>query len=151
MDSGCSNHMSGERSLFKGLDESKKSEVRLGDDKLMKVQGKGTIAIKTTNGNTKTLHDVQYVPNLAHNLLSVGQLLESGYKIEFDDSCCSVYEKKSGQSLVSVYMSHNRMLPLQVANVENYSLVAKSSESKLWHLRYGHLNVKGLKLLVQNS
>lgn len=43
--------MSGERSLFKGLDESKKSEVRLGDDKLMKVQGKGTIAIKTTNEN----------------------------------------------------------------------------------------------------
>ncbi|KAH0636333.1 hypothetical protein KY290_036765 [Solanum tuberosum] len=40
MDSGCSNQMSGTRSLFKELDESKKSEVRLGDNKPMKVEGK---------------------------------------------------------------------------------------------------------------
>ncbi|KAH0661898.1 hypothetical protein KY284_026829 [Solanum tuberosum] len=40
MDSGCSNHMSGTRSLFKNLDESQKSEVRLGDNKPMKVEGK---------------------------------------------------------------------------------------------------------------
>ena len=72
MDSGCSNHMSGTRSLFKELDESQKREVHLGDNKPMKVEGKGTIAIKTTQGNVKLLHDVQYVPNLAHNLLSVG-------------------------------------------------------------------------------
>lgn len=41
IDSGCSNHMSGTKSLFRDLDESKKSDVRLGNDKQMQVAGKG--------------------------------------------------------------------------------------------------------------
>lgn len=45
IDSGCLNHMTGSRKLFKDLDESQKSEVRLGDDKRVHVTGKGTIAI----------------------------------------------------------------------------------------------------------
>lgn len=56
--------------MFKELDESKKSEIRIGDNKLMPVDGKGTIGIKTTSDNVKFLNDVQYVPNLAHNLES---------------------------------------------------------------------------------
>jgi len=37
IDSRCSNHMTGIRSLFRDLDESQKSEVRLGDDKQVQV------------------------------------------------------------------------------------------------------------------
>jgi len=48
MDSGWSNHMTGTRSLFKELDENQKSEVRFGDDRMVKVEGKGTIGIKTS-------------------------------------------------------------------------------------------------------
>ncbi|KAL4388214.1 hypothetical protein GQ457_09G020710 [Hibiscus cannabinus] len=39
------------------------------------------------------------------------------------------------------------MLPLEVSNVENHALVKVKDEAKEWHLCYGHLNVKGLKLL----
>lgn len=94
IDSGCSNHMSGTRSLFKELDESKKSEVRLGNDKAMKDEGKGTVALKTSQGNIKLLHDVQYVPCLAHNLLSAGRLMTCGYFILFDDNSRSIQDKK---------------------------------------------------------
>ena len=41
VDSGCSNHMSRTKSLFKELDESQKSEIRLGDNKKIQVAGKG--------------------------------------------------------------------------------------------------------------
>lgn len=47
VDSGCSNHMCGSKALFKELDETKKGEVRLEDDKPMQVIGTGTISIKT--------------------------------------------------------------------------------------------------------
>ena len=117
----------------------------------MKVEGKGTIAIKTSQGSVKLLHGVQYVPNLAHNLLSVGQLLDGGYSILCNDGFCSVYDKKSGHNLVSIPMAQNRMFPLEVSGVKDHVLVAKMSESNLWHLRYGHLNVKGLKLLGDKS
>jgi len=147
----------------KDLDESQKSEVRLRDNKPMKVEGKGTIFIKTTQGNVKLLHDVQYVPNLAHNLLSVGQLIAGGYSILFgqlitggysilfDDCCCTVYDKKSAQSIVKISMTQNHMFPLEVSSVQNCALIAKTSDTNLWHLRYGHLNVKGLKLLGQKN
>ncbi|XP_052201693.1 uncharacterized protein LOC127807695 [Diospyros lotus] len=84
------------KSSFRELDESQRSEVRLGDDNQMQVEGKCTIAIKTSQGNVKLLHDVQYAPNLAHNLLSVGQLMDGGYSILFDDNSCFVKDKKSG-------------------------------------------------------
>ena len=32
IDSGCSNHMSSSKSLFRDLDETKKSQVRFGDN-----------------------------------------------------------------------------------------------------------------------
>ena len=88
IDSGCSNHMSSAKSMFRELNESLKSKVRLGDGKQLEVEGRGTIAIKTEQGNTKLLYDVQYVPNLAHNLLSVGQLLcgSNVFQDYFDDA-----------------------------------------------------------------
>ncbi|KAK6255552.1 hypothetical protein SCA6_016857 [Theobroma cacao] len=48
LDNGCSNHMSGTRSLFKELDESNKTDVTLGDSKKIRVEGRGTINIKTS-------------------------------------------------------------------------------------------------------
>ncbi|KAF7816710.1 rust resistance kinase Lr10-like [Senna tora] len=40
LDSGCSNHMTGSKQLFKELDEKETSTVRLGDDKVIQVEGK---------------------------------------------------------------------------------------------------------------
>uniref|UniRef100_A0A803MXR3 Retrovirus-related Pol polyprotein from transposon TNT 1-94-like beta-barrel domain-containing protein n=1 Tax=Chenopodium quinoa TaxID=63459 RepID=A0A803MXR3_CHEQI len=61
VDSGCSNHMSGERKWFKSIDNTKQSVVRLGNDKQVKVEGRGIVAIPTCNGGTKLIHDVQNV------------------------------------------------------------------------------------------
>ena len=58
MDSGCLNHMTGTRSLFKKFDENQKSKVLFGDNRMAKVEGKGTIGIKTSQVNVKLLHDV---------------------------------------------------------------------------------------------
>ncbi|KAL3537426.1 hypothetical protein ACH5RR_000792 [Cinchona calisaya] len=148
--SGCSNHMTGMKEIFKGLDETQKMKVKLGDNKDIQVEGKGTVEIKTSHGKVKSLHDVQYVPSSAHNLLSVGQLVASGYSVLFDDGACVIKDKKSGQTVINVHMTENKMFPLEVSKVENFALVTGAqNNSKLWHLRYGHLNVKGLKLLEQ--
>lgn len=114
----------------------------------MQVEGKGKVALETGCGNVKLLYDVYFVPNLSNNLLSVGQLMSSGYSVLFEDGACVIRDKKSGQLVVNVSMAENKMFPLEVSNFNHYALVAsKKSESTLWHLRYGHLNVKGLKLL----
>ena len=50
-------------------------------------------------------------------------------------------------------MIENKIFPLEISSVENHALVAsnKKKESLLWHLWYGHLNVKGLNLLSQKE
>jgi hypothetical protein len=70
-DSGCSSHMTMNSKSFVELDRSYSSVVKLGDGKLKKVEGKGTIAVNTNGGNRKFIHDVLYVPSLSQNLLSV--------------------------------------------------------------------------------
>ena len=65
---------------FVELDWSYTSVVKLGDGKLKKVEGKGTIAV-----HQKFIHDVLYLPSLSQNLLSVGQFLRKGYSLYFDD------------------------------------------------------------------
>ncbi|KAJ0087758.1 hypothetical protein Patl1_33012 [Pistacia atlantica] len=67
---GCSNHMIGIKSMLKELDETRKMQVKLGNGKEIQVEGKGTVAIKTSHGKVKLLHNVQFVHDLGYNLLS---------------------------------------------------------------------------------
>ncbi|KAL4353579.1 hypothetical protein GQ457_06G019510 [Hibiscus cannabinus] len=147
VDSGCSNHMTGIKSLFKELDESQKMKVQLGNKREMQVEGKGTVEFFTSHGEENYFDNVQFVPDLGYNLLSVGQLMASGYPVVFDDVACIIKNKKSGKQ-VHVHKTPNNMFPLDVSNMKNFILAASTKDdSELWHLRYGHLNIKGLKLL----
>ncbi|PNX63106.1 retrovirus-related Pol polyprotein from transposon TNT 1-94 [Trifolium pratense] len=50
IDSGCTNHMTHDRELFKELDETTISKVRIGNGALIEVKGKGTVAIEGHSG-----------------------------------------------------------------------------------------------------
>ena len=47
LDSGCSNHMTCNKNLVANLDESVKTEVNLGTNKTLDVDGKGVVNIVT--------------------------------------------------------------------------------------------------------
>ncbi|TYH30192.1 hypothetical protein ES288_A01G074600v1 [Gossypium darwinii] len=42
----------------------------------------------------KNITNVLYVPNIDRNLLSVGQLIEKGFKIIFEDKWCLIKDSK---------------------------------------------------------
>ncbi|GJT34938.1 retrovirus-related pol polyprotein from transposon TNT 1-94 [Tanacetum coccineum] len=100
--------MTGDRTKFKDLDEGFKSQVRLGDNKQLRIEGQGTTEISIGNKN-KFIQDVCYAPCLAHNLLSVGQLMETGHSLLFDDGKCVVKHKATGKIIASAYMTSNRI------------------------------------------
>ena len=151
VDSGCSNHMTKNKSCFVQLDETIKSKVTLGDGNVQTIEGKGTIAVKTQNGSQKYIHDVFYVSGLTQNLLSVGQLIHKNYKVIFDDDKCNIIDKRKGQ-IISIQMAPNKVFPLFMPFGQNNALKCENmDESILWHLRYGHLNFNGLKLLKQKN
>lgn len=49
----------------------------MGDKNVLKVAGIGSLLFKSKTGKLRELSNVQFVPQLAHNLLSIGQLLNS--------------------------------------------------------------------------
>lgn len=50
IDSGCTNHMTFDRNLFKELDTLVVSKVKIGNGEYIKVKGKGTVAIESFSG-----------------------------------------------------------------------------------------------------
>jgi len=80
LDSGCNNHMTGNKSLFCVLDEVFREKVKLGNDSNMSVMGKGSIQM-LVNNKIHNLDDVFYIPELKSNLISLGQLQEAGCSI----------------------------------------------------------------------
>jgi len=89
IDSGCTSHMTYDQELFKKLDKTAISKVRIGNKAYLAVKGKGTMAIKGTT-SLKLISNVLYVPEINQNLLSIGQLLEKRYKVLFEDNFCLI-------------------------------------------------------------
>ncbi|KAF2304542.1 hypothetical protein GH714_033153 [Hevea brasiliensis] len=75
LDSGCSNHMCGNRTMFHDLDESFRHSVKLGNNNKMDVMGKGTVKL-LLDGVNHVVTEVYYILELRNNLLSIGQLQE---------------------------------------------------------------------------
>lgn len=61
LDSGCNNHMTGNKNLFCDLNESFRQSVKLGNDSSMSVMGKGSVKVQM-NRKMQKIYDVYYVP-----------------------------------------------------------------------------------------
>ncbi|KAI5680165.1 hypothetical protein M9H77_01392 [Catharanthus roseus] len=83
LDTGCSNHMCGDKEIFSHLDESYKDNVKFGNNTKISVMGKGEVMIRTRGNNYQIIYNVLFVPDLKTNLLSIGQLQEK----EICESC----------------------------------------------------------------
>lgn len=150
LDSGCSNHMSGDRELFSTLSGDFKHSVKLGNDKRMEVVGKGSVKL-VLNDVTYNISDVYFVPELKNNLLSLGQLQEKEITIILRKGFCKIYHDEKGLMAESK-MSMNRMFMLidQGGDEDNQQCCLKTATedmAKLWHERYGHLSHRGMKTL----
>lgn len=112
LDSGCSNHMSGNKQWFIDFDEQFRHSVKLGDDSRMPVMGKGNIKLEV-GGITQVVTDVFFILDLKNNLLSIGQLQEKELAILIQGGVCKIYHPRKGLIMQS-RMSANRMFVLFV-------------------------------------
>ncbi|XP_074363933.1 uncharacterized protein LOC141704625 [Apium graveolens] len=148
LDSGCSNHMTGDNTIFTKIDKSITVEVKMVNGILVQARGKGTICIQTKDG-IRYINDVLLVPDLDQNLLSVGQLIENGYAAYFENGTCTIFDKNKGRKLVTkIQMKRGRSFQLMFNYDADLALKAHlKDESLLWHKRLGHIHSQGLKEL----
>ena len=115
LDSGCSNHMTGNKSLFSSLDSSVIMNIKLGDDSVVLAKVKGIVPVLSNQNEKMSIHEVFYVPHLTVNLISVGQLLQNKYDFRFHDTYCVIYDKPPSERLIAkVEMTKNRIFPLSL-------------------------------------
>lgn len=152
LDSGCSNHMSGDKRWFVDLDQSFRHSVKLGNGSKMVVMGKGSVRM-LVEGKSHLITEVFYVPELKNNLLSIGQLQEKSLAILIQDNICKIYHSSNGL-IMQTSMTTNRMfvlsadLPLNDSKPKCFQATTSDSITDLWHKRFGHLNMKGLRTLA---
>ena len=135
--------MCGDIESFKELDWSYKSKVKIGNGEHVNVEGRGDVLINTLQGNTQP-NNVLFVPEISHNLISVGQLIDNGLALSFHDNLCEVFDKR-GAKLMKVEM-HGHIFPVNHEMKAAYYV--SMAESLLWHKRYGHCNFETLKKMA---
>ena len=147
LDSGASNHMCGKKEFFAELKEGAYGSVSLGDSSKLPVEGKGKIKIIQKDGKEEYISDTYYIPGMKSNILSIGQLLQKGYIIHMENMLLTLRNARR-KLIARVRMSKNRMFPLNLnTKIGSCNIGVMEDESWKWHLRFGHLNFNGLKLL----
>ncbi|XP_020262387.1 uncharacterized protein LOC109838347 [Asparagus officinalis] len=111
LDSGTSNHMCGIKEFFTELNETVQGDVTFGDQSKIPVKSKGKIMMTKTDEN-RYISDVYYVLVLRNNILSLGQLLETGYDIHLKDFVLTIMNKN--KVIANVNMSRNRLFALNI-------------------------------------
>lgn len=98
VDTGASNHMCSDRSLFLSLKPAHKiTQVLLSDGSAKQVRTLGDIVLS----DKITLTNVLYVRDFQHNLLSVSRLLsDHPVKLEFHSLCCVLQHLQTKEVLV---------------------------------------------------
>jgi hypothetical protein len=93
LDTGASNHMTGNRAVFSELDESVKGTVRFGDNSVVEITGRGTVLIAVRGDEHRALTDVYHIPRLKTSIVSLGQLDEHGCPSSIRNGFMSLWDR----------------------------------------------------------
>ena len=146
IDSGCSHHMTGDKSNFKFLEPYDGGTVTFGNNQ----RKSSIIGIGSIGNQHLTISNVYLVDGLDYNLLSVSKLCDSGYYAKFDLDACHIV-RSSDNALIYTGKRKKNVYYLYFTHFESGEtcLSAISSGSWLWHRRLGHVSIDTIKKLVK--
>ena len=127
--------------------------VYLADNQPCKIAGIGSISLKNHDGSTRVLTDVQYIPKLEKNLISLGTFESKGFTIILQNGILKVV---SGTLVVMKGIRRNNLYLYQgstaVGTAAAVSEADKVAEmSRLWHMRLGNAGEKSLQTLAMQG
>ncbi|GKA19285.1 retrovirus-related pol polyprotein from transposon TNT 1-94 [Tanacetum coccineum] len=138
LDSGCSKHMTGDRSRLMNFVKKFIGTVRFGNDHFGAIMGYGDYVV-----GDSVISRVYYVEGLGHNLFSVDQFCDLDLEVAFRKHSCYVRDT-DGVELLKGSRGSN-LYTISVEDMMKSSLIcllSKASKNKswLWHRRLNHLN-----------
>ncbi len=154
IDSGCSNHMTHDKSLFKSYSVLHNPQfVELGNGNKAQIVGKGTVQVQImVNGSPRTciLSGAMHVPDLGYNLVSVPTLDKKGLHTTFGDLKCHVTDQNDRLLASGTLVRNLYQLDIDTSRaVKGTALVAESLST--WHERLAHIDPLSIKKMCANQ
>ena len=132
--------------LFRELEKTTVSKVRIGNGEYISTRGKRTVAIESVSSLNP---DVLFVPNIDQNLLSVGQILEKGFKVLFEDKFCMIKDA-NGKNVFKIKM-RGKSFALNLLEEEQTVISQENNVTSLWHKRLGHFHHNEVLYMKKNQ
>ncbi|KAG5898564.1 hypothetical protein JTB14_012460 [Gonioctena quinquepunctata] len=149
LDSGCSAHLTVDKSNFISEETSSKLTITTANDQQMETNCDGDIQLPVTvsdqyfNVNVKS---VFYVPDLKVNLLSVSQIVQKGNKVNFNSGGAQIINAR-GKIITTVTLQNNLFKIDRPSENAMLTLSDMLENALLWHKRMGHVNFPNLNKL----
>ncbi|GJT30816.1 retrovirus-related pol polyprotein from transposon TNT 1-94 [Tanacetum coccineum] len=145
----CSRSMTGVKSYLHKYVEQPGPKVVFGDNSSCITEGYGSI-----NCGGIVFTKVAFVNGLKYNLISISQLCDAKYIVQFDDKQGTIFNANKEIVLIAPRRNDVYVLDMSSLTLNGACFFAKASESVnwLWHKRLSHLNFKNInKLAKQNK
>jgi hypothetical protein len=140
-------HMTGRREFFTELDSDVRDSVKFGDASGVEIKGVGSVIFAAESGEHRLLTGVYYILALRNSIINLGQLDESGLRVEIKDGVMRIWYRHR-RLLAKVTRCTNRLYVLNVQVAQPLCLAARrDDEAWQWHERFGHLHFEALKWL----
>nr|GEU31992.1 integrase, catalytic region, zinc finger, CCHC-type, peptidase aspartic, catalytic [Tanacetum cinerariifolium] len=149
LDSGCSKHMTEDRSQLINFVQKFLGTVKFLNDHVANIMGYGDYQI----GNV-TISRVYYVEGLGQNLFFVGQFCNSDLEVAFHQHTCFIRNLDRVDLLTGSRGNNLYTLSLQDMMASSpICLLSKASKTKswLWHRRLSHLNFGAINHLARQG
>ncbi|KAL0284885.1 UNVERIFIED_CONTAM: Retrovirus-related Pol polyprotein from transposon TNT 1-94 [Sesamum calycinum] len=153
LDSGCSYHITPNREWFTPYRSCNSGSVYLGDDRCCNIIGVGDVRIKMYDGTVRTLSDVRHIPDLKKNLISLGTLHKNGFIPKADEDRETIRIVKGALTVMKGKITAGNIYKLLGNTVLGgvHSVDSCDDNTKLWHMRLGHLSEHGMTELHKRN
>ena len=141
LDSGCSRHMIGDRSLFKVFKSKKGGNVTFSDGSKSQIKGKGIISLP----GLLDIANVLYVKGLKVNLLSISQICDQDFMVLFSKGKCLVMDESRKKLISGIRTLDNCYGLVLDADIVCNSICLPNED--LWHQRMGQASYKHLSIV----
>ncbi|GJU11251.1 retrovirus-related pol polyprotein from transposon TNT 1-94 [Tanacetum coccineum] len=149
LDSRCSRSMTGVKSYLHKYVEQPGPKLVFGDNSSCITEGYGSI-----NCGGIVLTKVAFVNGLKYNLISISQLCDAKYIVQFNDKQGTIFNANKEIVLIALRRNDVYVLDMSSLTLNGACFFSKALESEnwLWHKRLSYLNFKSInKLTKQNK
>lgn len=134
------------KSFLQNEKQSNCTEVVVADNSRMRIECAGDVHLRLSNKNHSSeviLKDVQYIPGLCTNLLSVSAMTKQGKSVVFDENGATISNRNNEIVATASLVDSMYKLNCKIENVFFGKSVREQQD--LWHRRLGHIGYENMK------